>query len=89
LNTAVFLRPAGLNFIWLYSDLKMSQELVAHICNPSYSDLKPAWANISQDPILKIPNTKMDDGVAQGVGPEFKPQCCKKKKTRFKILPTR
>jgi hypothetical protein len=40
--------------------------LVAHACNPSYSggsdqeDLsaKSAWANSSQDPILKKPNTK-------------------------------
>jgi hypothetical protein len=43
---------------------------VAHTCNPSYSggreqedhNLKPAWANSSQDP-----------AVAQDVGPEFKP----------------
>jgi hypothetical protein len=43
-----------------------SQALVAHTCNPSYSggreqedhDLKPAWANSSQDPISKKPITK-------------------------------
>jgi hypothetical protein len=27
-----------------------------------------------------IPNTKMAGGVVQGVGPEFKPQNCQKKK---------
>jgi hypothetical protein len=27
---------------------------------------------------LKIPNTKRAGGVAQGIGPEFKPQCSKK-----------
>jgi hypothetical protein len=40
---------------------KYSWTLVAHICNPSYSGgreqegcgSKPAWANSSQDPILK------------------------------------
>jgi hypothetical protein len=33
-----------------------------------------------QDPILKKPNTKKRaGGVAQGIGPEFKPQYCKKK----------
>jgi hypothetical protein len=43
-----------------------SQELVAHVCNPSYSGgrdekdsiSKPAWANSSQELILKIPITK-------------------------------
>jgi hypothetical protein len=39
--------------------------------------LKPAWANSSRDPILKIPNTKKAGGVAQGIGPEFKPPFCK------------
>jgi hypothetical protein len=57
---------------------------VAHICNPSYSGgrdqedcgSKPAQANISQDPISKILNIKKKKkaGVAQSVGPEFKPQ---------------
>jgi hypothetical protein len=32
------------------------------------------------DPISKIPNTKKAGGVAQGVGPEIKPQYRKKKK---------
>jgi hypothetical protein len=51
---------------------------VAHACDPSYSrgrdqeDLssKPGWANSSQ----KIPLQRRAGGVAQGVGPEFKPQ---------------
>jgi hypothetical protein len=46
---------------------------------------KPAWANSSQDPLSKIPNT---GGVAQMVEclprpvwrPEFKPHYCKKNK---------
>jgi hypothetical protein len=36
------------------------------------------WANSSRDPILKKPFTKKTGGVAQGVGPEFKPQYHKK-----------
>jgi hypothetical protein len=31
-------------------------------------------------PYLKKPFTNRAGGVAQGVGPEFKPQYCKKKK---------
>jgi hypothetical protein len=58
---------------------------VAHTCNPSYSrgrdqedhSLKPVWANSSQDTISKNTITKRAGGVAQGVGPEFKPQYCK------------
>jgi hypothetical protein len=38
---------------------------------------KPARANSSQDPILKIPNTKRAGRVIQGIGPEFKPWYCK------------
>jgi hypothetical protein len=33
-----------------------------------------------RDPISKIHNTKRAGGVAQGVGPEFKPWNCKKRK---------
>jgi hypothetical protein len=44
---------------------------------------KSTWANSSRDPISKIPNTKMAGGVVQGVGPEFKPQNCQKKKKTF------
>jgi hypothetical protein len=55
---------------------------VAHDCNPSYSGVsdqedrgsKPAQANSLRDPISKKPITKKRaGGVAQGVGPEFKP----------------
>jgi hypothetical protein len=60
---------------------------VAHASNPSYSggrnqddhDLK-AQANSSREPILKISIKKRAGGVAQGEGPEFKPQYHKKKK---------
>jgi hypothetical protein len=44
--------------------------------------LKPAQAHSSQDPISKIPNTKRAGGVAQGVGPEFKPWYCKEEKKK-------
>jgi hypothetical protein len=45
---------------------KSSQVLLAHTCNPSYSEgrdqenhgSKPGWANSSRDPISKIPYTK-------------------------------
>jgi hypothetical protein len=56
---------------------------VVHPCNPSYSrgrdqkdrSLKPAWANSLQDPISKnTQHKKGAGGVAQGVGPGFKPQ---------------
>jgi hypothetical protein len=67
---------------------KICQELEAYSCNPSYSggrdqedhSLKPAWANSLQDPISKKnPSQKRTGGVDQGIGPEFKPQYCKKK----------
>jgi hypothetical protein len=62
---------------------------VAHAYNPSYSggrdkedcSLKPVQASSSRDPISKILNTKRAGGVAQGVGPEFKPQHHNKIKT--------
>jgi hypothetical protein len=54
------------------------QAPVAHPCNPSYSGgrdqedcgSRSAWANSSRDPISK----NRAGGVAQGEGPEFKPQ---------------
>jgi hypothetical protein len=33
----------------------------------------------------KHPSQKRTGGVAQGIGPEFKPQYCKKKKKKFNI----
>jgi hypothetical protein len=62
---------------------------VAHACNPFYSggrdqedrSSKPPQTNNSWDPILKNLVTKnWAGGVAQGKGPEFKPQNQKKKK---------
>jgi hypothetical protein len=60
--------------------------LVAHAYNLSYlggrdqedQGSKQAQANSLRDPISKIPIQKMTGGVAQGVGPEFKPQCHQK-----------
>jgi hypothetical protein len=46
--------------------------------------LKPAQENSSQDPISKNSSQKRAGGVAQGVGPEFKPQYQKKKKKKKK-----
>jgi hypothetical protein len=39
-------------------------------------------ANTARDPILKKPSQQRADRVAQGVGPEFKPLYCKKKKKK-------
>jgi hypothetical protein len=64
---------------------KSSRVPVAQTCDPQYSGdqkdhgSKPAQSNSSQDPISKKPSQKRADGVAQGVGPEFKPQYCKNK----------
>jgi hypothetical protein len=69
---------------------------VAHTCNPSNSGgrdqedqgPKPAWANSLQAPISKKnPSQKRTGGVTQGIGPEFKPQYCKKKKKRNPVAP--
>jgi hypothetical protein len=61
-----------------------SQVPVPHSCNHSSSggrdqedhSLKPSEANRSQDPIRKKLSQKRAGGVAQGEGPEFKPQYC-------------
>jgi hypothetical protein len=37
---------------------------------------------ILREAISKIPNSKRDSGVAQGVGPDFKPQYHKKEKKK-------
>jgi hypothetical protein len=65
-----------------------------HVYNPSYTagrdqedcGLKPARANSSVRPYLKKPFTKRAGGVAQGIGPEFKPQYRKKKKLYVTLL---
>jgi hypothetical protein len=46
---------------------------------------KPAWANrvVSKTLSQKKKSQKTAGGVAQGVGPEFKPQYCKKKKNHI------
>jgi hypothetical protein len=67
------------HFVWV---------LMAQACYPSYSggkdqeydSSKPAQANSSARPYLKIPFKKRAGGKAQGVGPEFKLQYHKKKK---------
>jgi hypothetical protein len=71
---------------------------VIHACNPSYSggsnqeDLgsKSAQTNSLRDPISKKPITHMHTeragGVAQGLGPKFKPQYRKKKKKKKKVV---
>jgi hypothetical protein len=65
------------------TNLKTMLSRVAHACNPSYSagrdqedhSSKPAKANSSQEPVLKKTLHRKGAGeVAQGVGPEFKPQ---------------
>jgi hypothetical protein len=64
--------------------------VVAHACNPSYSEgrnqedhsSKPAQANNYQDPISKNPSQKRAGGVAQGEGLEFKCQYQKKNKQK-------
>jgi hypothetical protein len=62
---------------------------MTHACNPSYSggrDLEdqgsnPAWANSLWYSTGINPSQKRTGGVAQGEGPEFKPQYYKKKKS--------
>jgi hypothetical protein len=54
---------------------------MAHASNPNYSGgrgqedhrLKPTQANSLQDYLKKTHHKKRAGGVAQGVGPEFKP----------------
>jgi hypothetical protein len=41
--------------------------------------LKPAWTNSFETLFCKNPSQKRAGGVAQGIGPEFKPQYQKKK----------
>jgi hypothetical protein len=59
---------------------------VVHVYNPSYSG--GSWFEASPGKLfvrsyLEKPFTKKrTDGVATGVGPEFKPQCRKKKKAK-------
>jgi cell division septation protein DedD len=66
---------------------------VAHACNPSYQETEIRRIKIQSQPrqivcktpISKKPFTKKRaGGVAQGIGPEFKPQYCKNKKNKKK-----
>jgi hypothetical protein len=65
--------------------------LVAHTCNPSYSGdrhQEDGSSNqprqiVSPDPISKTIHKNKTVGLAQGEGPEFKSQYCKKKKKEF------
>jgi hypothetical protein len=72
---------------------------VVHTCNSSYSEdrnqedsnLKRAWANSPQDPILKIPNKKgLLAQVVEASNYEAlssNPSASKKKKTLYFYLP--
>jgi hypothetical protein len=64
--------------------LATRHQSVAHYGGRDQEDCssKSAWANSSQDPISKNPSQKRAGGVAQSLGPEFKPQYCKKRKKR-------
>jgi hypothetical protein len=59
---------------------------VANVYNPSYTGGRDqedhCWnpVIVHQNLSQKNPSQTMAGGVAQGVGPEFKPQYCKKKR---------
>jgi hypothetical protein len=76
----------------------MYRALVAHACNPSYSGgrdqedhgSKPALANSSARPYLeKTLHKNRVGGVAQGEGPEFRPQHYKNKTKQNKTKKTK
>jgi hypothetical protein len=89
-----FVLPIPMTHMFSFKCIQI-QVLVAHACNPSYSggrdqedhSSKTAWANSEQDPISKTPSQERAGGVAQSIGPEFKPQYQKKKKKVFKWVP--
>jgi hypothetical protein len=66
-------------YIWIIKIIS-SWALVAHACNPRYSrgrdqedqGLKPAWANSSQDPIMKTLHKNRAWRMAHGEGPDCK-----------------
>jgi hypothetical protein len=85
-----------IGYVPLGQKVHLRQVPVAHACNPSYPrsrdrdqedcGSKPAWASSSQNLISKKPVIKKRaGGVAQGAGPEFKPQYHKKKKKEKKF----
>jgi hypothetical protein len=67
---------------------------VAHAYNPNYlggrnqedRGSKPVLANSSPRPYLEKTQHKMAGGMFQGIGLEFKPQYCKKKKSFIVIV---
>jgi hypothetical protein len=90
-----FKNDTSKNTVRLTSKTCSSWVPVAHTYNPSYSggrdqedhSSKPDKANSLQDPISKKkkknPSQKRADGVAQSVGPEFKPQYHKNQKNPY------
>jgi hypothetical protein len=62
---------------------------VAPTCNPNYSGSRDQEDHGSKQTVRetlsrKNPSQKRAGGVTQGVGPEFKPQYCKKNKNKNK-----
>jgi hypothetical protein len=65
---------------------------MAHPCNPAIQKAEIRRIEVQsqsqaislQDCILKNPSQKMAGAVAHGIGPEFKPQYCKKKPQKNK-----
>jgi hypothetical protein len=58
---------------------------VNHTYKPGYSggrDQEESWFIVCKILAQKNPSQKGVDGVAQGVGPEFKPLYCQKKKKK-------
>jgi hypothetical protein len=89
-----YFHPVIKSYTLVCSNLHVSWVQVAHACNLSYSgdrdqedhSLKPAQANSSKDSILKKKKSqKRAGGVAQGAGPEFKPQCRERKHSTYEI----
>jgi hypothetical protein len=77
--------------IFYYSNIIrdfVGQAPVAHACNPTYSGGRDQKTEVQSQPRQIVHKTlcrkkkspKRAGGVAQGVGPEFKPQYCQKKK---------
>jgi hypothetical protein len=69
--------------------------LVAHACNPRYSEAEirrimfkanPRQVIRETDPISKKNITKRAGGEARGISPELKPHCCQKKKKNLTTI---
>jgi hypothetical protein len=84
---------------WLHltsgKNTKNSQVPVAHAYNPSYSRVRDQengiavqsqlWQIICETLFQKKKSQKRAHWVAEGIGPEFKPQYCKKRKQKIII----